>query len=49
MEKDWLNPNLDIQSLKEEFNKNGIIVIENILKPEIAEKVYNFEEFTREL
>jgi Rps23 Pro-64 3,4-dihydroxylase Tpa1-like proline 4-hydroxylase len=42
-----INPNLDVESLKNEFNNNRVVVIKNFLNPIIAEKLHKW--FTEEM
>lgn len=40
--KDIVNPNLDIKTLNETFKEKGYVVVDNFLKDDIAEDLYNF-------
>src|SRR6056300_200592 len=42
-----LNPNLNVQSLREEFESNRVVVIKNFLRPAIAERLHKW--FTEEM
>jgi len=42
-----LNPNHDVKSIKEEFEKNRVVVIKNFLNPIIAERLHTW--FTEEM
>jgi len=42
-----VNPNLNIESLREEFSKNKVAVIKNFLNPVIAERLHKW--FTEEM
>lgn len=42
-----INPNLDINSLRDEFEKNRVVVVKNFLNPVIAERLHKW--FTEEM
>ena len=35
-----INYNLDVESIREEFTNNRVVVIDNFLLPEVAEKIH---------
>ena len=43
--KDIVNPNLDIESLQKTFKDKGYVVVDDFLKEDIAEELYNFFAF----
>lgn len=42
-----INPNLDIKTLRDEFEKNRVVVVKNFLNPVIAERLHKW--FTEEM
>ena len=42
-----INSNLDVESIREEFTNNRVVVIDNFLLPEVAEKIHEY--FTEDM